>query len=269
MTLIRQHARAEAASILTWAVLLGFVGFITTSLWRYVLNSGALDVLDDLLRSATGTLKGLIGTDGASLTYLDGWIQSYVLGNWLSLLYVIFTALFVAGMVTREMDRRTMAFLLSLPVTRAQLLVSRWMVLLGALAVLHLSHFAGILLGLAALGEAGHPGRYALAEANSLLLYLFVGGLMLVVSLFIDDFGPGTGATLGVGLGLVFVHMSTGDATGALKALRGALPFSFYDVQAIVMQGEVPWGDLALLGGGSLLLLFLAVRLFQRKQIAV
>lgn len=269
MTLIRQHARTEAVSILAWTAVFGFVGFVTTYLWRVVLDSGALDVLEATLRSAPSTLKGMIGPGGMSLVNLDGWIQGYVLGNWISLLYVIFTALFVAGMVTREMDRRTIAFLLSLPVSRAQLLLSRWLVLLGSLALLHLAHFAGLLLGLGALGETGHPWRYALAEVNSLLLYLFMGGLMLVVSLFIDDFGPGTGATLGVGLGLVFYHMSTGEATGTLKALRGALPLSFYDVQSIVMLGEVPWGDLAVLGSGAILLLLLSVWLFQRKQIAV
>ena len=40
----------------------------------------------------------------------------------------------------------------SLPVTRAQLLLSRWPVPLGALLALHLCHFAGILTGLAMLG---------------------------------------------------------------------------------------------------------------------
>jgi len=267
--LIRQHARREAASTLIWAVALGFVGFITTYLWRVVLDSGSLNVLEETLEAAPGMVKAMIGTGGLAQLGVDGWVQAYVLANWIAVPYAIFTALFVAGMVTREMDQRSMEFLLSLPVSRARLLVARWLVLLGSLFLLHLAHLTGIRIGLAVLGEAGSLGRYAVAEANSLLLYLFLGSLLLAVSLFIDDYGTGAGAVLGLGVGLMLGYMATGESTGVLQRLRSALPLAFYDVHAIVMQGDVPWGHMAFLGGGALLLLALSVWLFERKQIAV
>lgn len=268
MTLIRQHAKSEAISTLVWAVILGLAGFFTTYLWEVMRSSGSMAELEKALTNAQGVIKSLV-TGGTSLTTLDGWIQGYALGGWLALPYVIFTALFVAGMITREMDRRTMEFVLSLPVSRGQLLVSRWLVLAGSLTVLHLMQFIGVVSGVAVIGQEGSPGRYAIAVINSLLLYLFLGTLMLLVSLFFDDYAPGTGAVLGIGMGLNVFHMATSDATGALKSLREALPFSWYDVQSIILKGDVPWGDMALLAGGTILLLALSVWLFRRKQIAV
>jgi ABC-2 type transport system permease protein len=269
MTLFRQHAKSEAISTLVWAAILGFIGFITTYLWEMMVTSGSIAELEKAMAGAQGVVKGLIGTGQGSFSTLDGWISGYVLGSWITLPYVIFTALFVAGMITREMDRRTIEFVLSLPVSRTQVLLSRFGVLAGSLTVLHLANYVGVVAGVAAIGQAGHPERYALAELNSLLLFLFLGALMLLVSLYIDDYGPGTGTMLGIGLGLNFFHIATADATGAVKSLRGWLPFGLHDVNAILVRGEIPWADMVILAGGALLLLGLAVRVFQRKQIAV
>ena len=268
MTLFRQHAKTEALSVLVWSVILGLAGFMTTYMWEMFSSSGSLADLQKTLETAPGALKGLFGS-GVDLLTFNGWVQGYALGTWVALPYVIFTALFVAGMVTREMDRRTMEFLLSLPVSRAQFIVSRWLVLVMALAALHLTQFVGVWSSAVAIGQQAEPGRYALAQLSSTLLFLFVGSLMLAASVLIDDYGRGTGAMLGIGLGLNLFHMATGDATGALKSLRDVLPFSLHDVAAIVMKGEVPWGDMAILGGGSLLFLAVAIWLFQRKQITV
>jgi hypothetical protein len=92
---------------------------------------------------------------------------------------------------------------------------------------------------------------------------------MLLVSLFFDDYGAGSGTMLGIGLGLNFLYMGTADATGALKSLRQLLPFSLYDVQDIVINGAVPWGDMAILASGAVILLAASVWVFQRKPIAV
>lgn len=269
MTLFRQHAKSEAISTLVWAAILGFIGFITTYLWEIMSTSGSIAQLEKAITGAQGALKGWIGAGEGGFATLDGWIQSYVLGSWITLPYVIFTALFVAGMITREMDRRTIEFVLSLPVSRTEVLLSRFGVLAGSLTVLHLANYIGVVAGVVAQGQTGHPGRYAIALLNSLLLFLFLGALMLLVSLYIDDYGPGTGTMLGIGLGLNFFHIATADTSGALKSIREWLPFGLHNVNAIVGRGEVPWGDMALLGGGALLFVALGVWVFQRKQIAV
>lgn len=268
MTLVKQHAKNEAVSVLVWSVILGLVAFVTTYLWNVLRSGGTLLELQRVLTQSGGVVQGFLAP-GIDLTSLDGWIRGYSMGGWVGLLFGIFTALFVAGIVTREMDRRTMEFVLSLPVSRAEFLVSRWLVLAGSLAVMHLTYLIGVLAGVAALGMEGHPGRYALAMLNSALVFLFIGTLQLLVSLFIDDYGTGSGALLGIVLGLQFFHMGTGEASGALKSLRAALPFGWYDANAIIGKGEVPWGHLGLLVGGTIILLALSIWVFQRKQITV
>ncbi|MGE5676330.1 MAG: ABC transporter permease subunit [Mycobacterium leprae] len=268
MSLFRQHAKSEAISVIVWAVSIGLVTFFATCMWNVLRASGELAELQKAIDQAQGVIRGMLGP-GASLLSIDGWIQGYVLGSWTSVLWVIFTAMFVVGMITREMDRRTIEFVLSRPISRARLLLARWGVLALSLVFMHLVQFVGLWSALATLGQVGHLGRYAVAEVNSLLLYLFLGGLMLLVSLYFDDYGPGTGAILGIGLALNLAHMALADATGGLKKLRELLPFSLYDVQAIISKGTVPWAHLVILGSGALLFLLLSVWLFERKQIAV
>ncbi|HEY3367726.1 MAG TPA: ABC transporter permease subunit [Symbiobacteriaceae bacterium] len=269
MTLFRQHAKSEAASTLTWAIVFGLLGVFTVYMFEMMRSSGSLAELEKTLENAQGVLKALVGNGGQSLLSAEGWLAGYVLGGWSSLVYVVFTAMFVVGMITREMDRRTMEFVLSLPVSRTQLLLSRWLALAGSLATVLLAQFIGVWATVGALGYDVSLGRIALTQFNSLLLYLFLGSLMLLVSLFFDDYGAGTGVMLGIGLGLDLLHMATGESTGVMKSLHDVLPFSFLNVQAIMIKGTVPWGDMAILAVGAGLFLALSIWVFQRKQITV
>lgn len=268
MMLFKQYARREATSVISWAMILGLMGFFVTYLWHVMSTSGSLDQLQSMLQNAQGVVRGLVSGD-APLTTLDGWISGYALGSWIALPFVIFTALFVAGIIMREMDRRTLEFVLALPVSRTQVIVSRWLVFASSLAVVHFALFLGVVAGVSAVAQTASPERYAVALVNSFFLYLFIGSLLLLVSLFIDDYGPGTGALLGVGLGLFFVYVALDAAAGALEKVRELLPFSQYDVQSIVIKGTVPWGDMAVLAVGAAVLLALSVWVFNRKQITV
>ncbi|HWH71555.1 MAG TPA: ABC transporter permease [Candidatus Sulfotelmatobacter sp.] len=268
MTLFRQHAKSEAVSTLVWAICVGLFGFFTTYMFEMMVTSGSLSDMEKMLGNATGVVKMFIGGP-VGLSGIMGWLAGFAMGGWTSFVYMIFVAMFVVGMITREMDRRTMEFVLSLPVSRANLLLSRYAVLVCSLVAMLLAHFLGVWGTAAALGYDVPAGRLAMVELNGFLLYLCMGSLMLLVSLFLDDYGAGTSAMLGIGLGLDVLYMVTGESAGAMKSLHDVLPFAFFDSQSILLKGTVPWGDMTILAVGAGLFLALSIWVFQRKQIAV
>lgn len=267
MTLLRQQFKAEWLTLLIWASVTGAMVFYSVFLWESLHASGALAELEAALHSMLP--PALAAMFGDSLTALPGWLQTVAYGGWTSLSLTVYTALFTTAIVTREMDRRTMEFLLSLPVSRWQVLLWRWAGLALALVALHAVHVAAIAGAVAAIGQTPAVADYALTAVSSVLLFLALGSIFLAITIFLDDYGPGVGVTTGVGLLLWFFHNSADKAEGFLKTLRGALPFGLYNPAATLIRHEIPWGDwfgLALISAGALVL---AIWLFQRKQIAV
>lgn len=268
MTLFRQQVKTEWVSVLTWSLIFAVLIFYMVILWQQMNVSGTVAQLQQMLNQMSPALRSVYGA-GLALGTLPGWIEGYLLGGWINLVFLVFTGLFVAGIVTREMDRRTMEFLLSLPVSRTQFIVSRWLGMALALGILHLAHYGGIAAAVAVVGQQVPMGRVLLAEFNSLLLFLALGSVLLVVSLFVDDYGRGVGAVLGLGIGLYFFYLGAENSTGFTKTLRTALPFARFDQVAIIEQGTVPTGDLLVLGAIAAVGLALSVLIFRRKQIAV
>ncbi len=268
MTLFKQQLKQEWVSILVWGLILAGFQFTVAQMWDVMRQTGSLAELEALIANMPEAMKAMVG-QGAAYATLNGWLQAYAFSGFMSLPYVIFTGLFVAGIVTREMDRRTMEFLLSLPVARWQVLVYRWAGMVGALTVLHLFQLITVTLAVRSMGEEPLLAEYTWATLNSLLLFVALGSLMLLVSLSFDDYGRGVSVLLGLGLGLFFFHLGTADSEGALQSVRGMLPFAMYDAGPILSKAEVPVAHLLALAATALACLGLSVYLFQRKQVSV
>lgn len=266
MTLYKQHAKTEWVSLLVWSLLLGSFAFFTPTLWEQLRSSGALDQLAALMQNMPGYI---VGSKESDMMSVNGLLQLYNFSGWIMLAMLVYTGLFVVGIVTRDMDRRTMEFLLSLPVARWEIIVSRWVNLAVALVVLQGVQWLGLVAGVSAIGQEPAYLDYLMIEANGVLLYLAMGSFFLVLTTLIDDYGRGLGVTLGGMIGLLLFHMTTDKATGLVKALRDLLPFRLYDSTKVLIDGQAPWGDMAILAAVAVACLGLSVWLFQRKQISV
>ncbi len=267
MTLLRQQARAEGVSLLIWSLSLGAITFYSITLWKSLMNSGAMGEVLKMLETLPPAMQALIGS-GTSLITLNGWVSTYAFGQWILIPFLIYTGLFAASIISREMDRRTMEFLLSLPTSRSQVLLSRWGGMALSLGVMLLVHLLGVVAGVAANGETIAFGPYLLAELNLWLLLLALGTLFLLISLFVDDYGRAVGITLGAGFALYFAQIGLEGQTGAAETVRKALPFAQFQ-PAEAVSGAAPTGALIYLAVMSLVSLWLSLYLFQRKQIAV
>lgn len=268
MTLLRQQAKAEWVSLLVWGLTLGGLLLYTTTMWKMLIDSEAIEAIISMLDSMPPAMQAILG-GGSSMLTIEGWVQAYSFGQWLMVPYLVFTGLFAASIISREMDRRTMEFLLSLPTSRAEIILIRWVGMAIALAVLQALHLLGTLGGIWLIGETVAVGGFLVAELNLWLLLLAMGTLFLLISLFIDDYGRAVGVTMGTGFVFYFAHLGLEGQSGLAEQVRDLLPFGQFRPDVAIGEGAVPGGALLYLTVMTLVALLLSVYLFQRKQIAV
>lgn len=268
LTLYRQHWRTEWRSVLIWGVLLGLMQLYAIGMWDSLRTTGSLADMAALVESLPPVLQAMYGGI-ADLTTLAGWVQLYGFGGWLHLPLLIFTALYVSGLIAQEVDRRTIEFVLAQPVARWQLVLTRWLSLVTALVILHALMLAGVIGGVHLTGHTPETGLYLLAQLNSVVLYVAIGSSLLALSVLINEYSQALALTLGLAVGMYILYSAGSEAGGFLHDLRPWLPFALFRPADILGAGQFPTLHLLMLSGIAVAALALSVWLFQRKQIAI
>ncbi len=263
MTLLRQQWRSDRGTLLTWCVVVAFLTWMMAGLWEVLASTGALVEYEQMLKAMPPFVQAMVGK--GNLNLFGAYVAGMEYGGVMSFAFIIFVAAYVPGLLTKEVEQRTSEFLLSLPVTRRSVIGVRWLGLVANLTALTLVQWI-VLIGVA--GPEAQPVRYFWASLNMLLLYVEAGTLVLLATVFIDDHSRAVGVSAALVTFLFFYNSMTESATGIVAAMRKALPFARFDPTAIIATGRVPGADIGILAVGSLVLLFLAVKAFDSKQVA-
>jgi len=263
MVLLKQQWRADRWTVLTWCVVVAFLTWMASGLYQVLNEVGLLTEFHNLIRTMPQAFRALFG--GEDLNLFGTFVASIEYNALMAIAFMIFVATYVPGLISKEVDQRSSEFLLSLPVKRSSVLATRWLSMALSLAVITAVQWATLLI---VTGEQAQPVRYLWASINMYLLFLQVGTLLLLVSVFVDDYPRSTAVCAGLVVLLFFYHGMTEEATGLLSAVRKGLPFARFDPDAIIGSGLVPVTDMALLALGTAPILCIAVLAFERKQVA-
>lgn len=124
--------------------------------------------------------------------------------------------------IVGERERGSLDLLLSLPITRFELLLGKYLGLTGALALATLLGF-----GLVGIAIGWQGGRYALFHYGGFMLSaLLLGMVFLSLAVLVSTFARGKSAASGAAIGLWFVFVLIYDLMllGALVASEGGMP---------------------------------------------
>src|SRR5450756_1912991 len=123
--LISELAARTRVSLIWWVVgtlaLVAYVALVYDSI-------GSLDELSRLYEGYPPAIRKLVGD--VDIGTLNGWIQVEFM-SWFPLILAVYGGIYAAGSVSKEIEQRTADFLLGLPVTRRQFVMSRLLVGLG------------------------------------------------------------------------------------------------------------------------------------------
>jgi len=239
-TLIRDLLARTRTSLVWW--ILGLLAMAVYVVLIYD-SIGAMSELGDLYRSYPPAVRKLIGD--VDITTLNGWMQVEFL-SWLPLILAIYAGIFVGSSISKESEQGTLDFVLGLPVTRSQFLLSRLVGGLVNLAIVCLIVFAVLTAGVALAGHTPAPERYALALLNAFLLASALMAAFMGLATLIDEQARLSGITLG---GTLVLYVATGalKAAGAPDPVLWLMPFEHYHAAQAMSGGGLPVAPLLLL----------------------
>lgn len=262
MTLFRQQFRTQLTGMLIWAAALMALTLLLTATAGSLSDAGALP---DMLAKLPSAMQNMLGIF-TGLSAADVYIALKAAPT-AGLLVVMYAVLLGLSIITREIDRRTMDFLLALPVERGQVLLSRVAVLAVNTGILCAASWLVIWADFASQGHDASFGVYALIFVAYWLLGMAFGGLTLLTSIWIDDYSFGVKLWLSL-VSVAFVLEYVLRAAGLERWQRALSPFSYVDPVEILRQGTLPWADILVMIAVAAITIGLSVPLFQRKQIA-
>lgn len=266
MILYRQYARAERKSLFGLAAAMALLCLF--SVWIYIIfkQSGALDQVQKMLSEMPGPVRTIFSRE-FPWTTLQGFQINLFWRTEFPLIVTAFTAIATVGVVTKEADQGTLPFLLTLPISRTQVLLQRFAGLLTGLALLHGVVAVMMPVALSLFGLTTDWGSNALLALDGFLVQAAIAAILLLVTTFLDEAPVATAAAMVLGLGL-FVMSSLLKEQGWQLTLRRLSPFHYYRPDEVLASGALPVGKSAVLLGIFLVGTVLALWRFNRKQVS-
>jgi ABC-2 type transport system permease protein len=212
-------------------------------------------------------IKALIGDTLVNIYSFEGVISlkgfsmiGLIIGGWLAFL----TASFAAG----EIERKTSDLMLSLPVSRAKLLLTRYLSMVPLVALAIVGLFAGIVLGANASGQAVNLEWFVWALIFLFGFALAAGAMSLFISAISSDGKKAALISIGI-LALMYFMETIGSQVSYLNPIRLLSLFHYANLAAIINQHILTWADLGVLLAVAAIFVGLALWCFQRRDINI
>ena len=265
LNLISRSILDRRLSLLIYACGVAAYGGMLLAIWPSM--SGDLSSLEQLWENYPEGLKQIFGAD-IPFTQFDGFLTL----EYFSIMWVIIAVAFSASVATSslagEVDKGTMELLLSQPISRRSVVVSKMAFHAVGLAFVIAATLIPLVLGTrfidAELNLAG-------VAALSLLLFLFImsfGSLGFLFSAYFSDRGKAVFTVVGI---LIFSYALDilAKFNDFIENFYFMSMFKYYDPYPYLHSAIIDWNDLAVLAGVSLVASVIAVIHFQRRDIAV
>ncbi len=229
----RHEFRARLKSVVIWSLALTVLVAFFFSLFPVFADQAAL--MNELLAKYPPEMRAAFGLDNVDLATVLGFYSFIFL--FVQLCLAIQAGNYGFGLVSIEESELTADFLLSKPVSRAQVLTSKLLAALTSLTITNLvvwvSSFAAISLF---RGEREYESRTLLLLLLSIVIFqLFFLSVGLVISLLVKRVRSVTPYALGLGFGSYVLSAFSG-VFGAVT-LELLTPFKHLDAAAIVKHG--------------------------------
>ena len=268
LTLFLYSLKSSRGGIIVWCFFLFLYALLMVYLFQPM-----QDIADTLAEyvDKMGTMVEVFAGEVGSILNPDG---SLSLGKWMSLeflslwpllmsVYAIFHA---GGIAAREVERGTMDMLLSQPLQRQQVIISKFLVFPLAIVSVAVASIVGMLIGMAIIGNFSDVGGVCLAFLPALLIALAVASYSLLFScIFLDPRRVMLAA--GSLTGLFYILLILARTVGPLKWLGNLSIFHYYEPAAIASELSMNWLGIGIYLGIIIISFTASIYVFQRRDI--
>jgi ABC-2 type transport system permease protein len=226
---------------------------------------GSLEDLRKLYESYPESIKQLVGD--ADISTINGWIQIELL-SWVPLILGMYGGIFAGGNISREAEQRTVDFILGLPISRTQFMLSRLIAGLVNVAAICLLTFVLLVVLVPLTGHPASAGKYSLALLNAYLL----GAALFCAYAFVASFTDEQSKLIGIAIGGTLVmYIATGalKSAGAPDVVQWLIPFDHYHSADAMSGRHMPVLPMVALFIGAVVAGAAAVYWYNRRDLAV
>ena len=261
--------KSSRGGLIAWSVF-----FILYGILMVYLFNPMQDIADTIAEYADkfGAMFEIFAGDIGSLLNPDGTLS---LGKWLSLEYLsmwpmmmaVYAIFFGGNIVAREADKGTLDMLLSQPVKRTQVIMSKFAVFPLLLLGVAAASILGIVIGMGIIGTASDVAGICLVFLPGMLLPMAVASYSLLFScIFLDP--RKTLMAAGSLTGLFFLLNILSDTIDSLDWIGYLSIFHYYAPGEIAADFNVDWLGIGVYTAIIAVCTAASVYVFQRRDIS-
>lgn len=255
---VRATSEGQALVIVTAAAMFGMMGVMLGPMYVAIADSVA-----DLQASLPETLLALAG--GGDMSTPAGFYQLETFGLMAPIATILVAAAVGARALAGEERDRTMAVLLANPVPRRRVVLENVVAMVVHTTVVGVATFAGVTLGAVVAGLELSITGVAAACLHVTLLGVLFGTVALLLGAVTGRVRVATMGTVGLATAAYLADALLG-ITESLSGWARVSPFEWYLGGDPLLEG-VQWSSVALFVGTTLVLVTLAVRAFERRDL--
>lgn len=209
----------------------------------------------------------LAGTADVDFSTPEGFFSLEFLALWFPIIVYGFAVTFTTAIVAKEIDDGTMDQLLAQPISRITLVLSRFLVLILYLLALTMITLGSMRL-LAPFYDATFKTSGLLVTGLLFLLFMLaISSYTLFLSVILKERGQAIIASVSIFIASHLLN-ALADFSDTLERLRFLSIFRYYNPYKALVTGEMPWRDLGIFLGITLVFLVASIFVFRRKDIA-
>lgn len=212
-------------------------------------------------------MKDMFGDPLAGFSDIYGWLELELFHLTFWVVFGIFASFLAANIVAKEYENKTIDLILSIPISRTELIVNRLIGLFILLFVSIIPVAIGCIFGIFVLDLDIQLLPLLAASLSGLLLCLLYAGVCLLISIYVHSQTFSILLSLVV-FGLFFLFSKTLiPVIPALESIAIISPFYYYDTANILIRNSYSLLNPLILFIAFIFLSFVSARLFNKRDI--
>lgn len=220
----------------------------------------------ELMAESMPEMFAAFGMSNASNTLIE-FVTNYLYGFILTVIPIIFIILMAHRLVSRYIDRGSMAYLLATPNDRGTIIRTQAVVMaMGILALVVYAMLLVIITGNLMFDEGIDIGKYFVLNIGLYGLLLFMGGLCFLSACIFNEVKYAIGIGAGCSIFFILIQMlsQVGDKMANLKYLTPLTLFQAEDLIHLESSAYIGVGILYLIG---ILMFVIGVEIFKKRDL--
>jgi ABC-2 type transport system permease protein len=213
------------------------------------------------------TFQALLGSEIAGMSSFAGFM-TVELFSYIGLVLGAYVAFLAASFVAGEIEQKSSELMLSLPVSRENVILSRFTTILPITAVIAAVMLLAVYLGAMFVGEEVDVLWFGYGMLFTWVFMVAVGAGALLLSALMSDGKKAAFSAIGILL-VMFLVENIGSMITSIDWARRLSLYHYAKVTTIVLNQDVNWINFGILLAVAVVFVVLAVIAYKRRDINV